>query len=64
MLANLKAIRTGKSMTQKRLAELTGVHRVNIAKYEAGKSSPTLKTAEKLASALGVTVSDLIAKAG
>lgn len=64
MLNNLREIRKQKGMTQEALAAFSGVNRVSIAKYETGKSCPGLKTAEKLASALGVTVDELIGKAG
>ena len=60
MVANLKRIRKQLGMTQYELSRITNIHRVTIAKYEAGKVDPTLESAEKLASALGVTVDELI----
>ena len=42
------------------LAQAAQINRVTIAKYEAGKVDPTMKSAERLANALGVTINDLI----
>ena len=63
-MKNLREIRKRMGMTQEMLSAFTGVNRVSIAKYETGKTEPSLKTAEKLANALGVTVDELIGKAG
>ena len=60
MVNRLREIRKAKGLTQKALSEAAQINRVNIAKYETGVSAPTLKSAEKLAAALGVTVDDLI----
>jgi predicted transcriptional regulator len=43
-----------------RLAEIAGVHYVNIARLEAGKLDPRLSTLRKPATALGVTVCQLL----
>jgi transcriptional regulator with XRE-family HTH domain len=64
MVSNLKALRKAKGMTQNSLAEATKLHRITIAKYEAGMVSPTLDSAQKLAKALGVSIEDLMKKAG
>lgn len=64
MVNKLREIRKSKGMTQEALSKAAKINRVNIAKYETGVSSPTLKSAEKLAAALGVTVDELIGKAG
>ena len=64
MVSNLKAIRKQKHMTQGQLAEATRLHRVTIAKYEAGHVSPTLESAQKLAKALGVAIEELLQEAG
>ena len=58
----LREIRKQKGMTQATLSAFSGVNRVCIAKYETGKSEPTLKTAQRLAETLGVTVDELIGK--
>lgn len=62
MATKLREVRESKGMTQSELSKLSGVHRVNISKYEAGKSMFTLPVAERLAAALGVTVDELIRK--
>lgn len=64
MVNKLREIRKRKGMTQEALSRAAKINRANIAKYETGVSSPTLKSAEKLAAALGVTVDELIGKAG
>lgn len=55
-------VRQAKGLTQEQLSELSGVHRVTIARFETGTASPNLKTIERLAEALGVQVDDLIDK--
>lgn len=53
------AARIAKNMTQRELAEKTGLHRNTIARIENGKRMPTLKTCLLIAEALGSTVGDL-----
>ena len=60
MVANLSTIRKAKLMTQAELAARSGINRVTIAKYETGRQEPTVANALKLATALGVTVDELI----
>ena len=60
MVANLKAIRKQRGMTQGELATLVGINRITIIKYESGKVDPTIESATKLANVLGVTVDELI----
>lgn len=47
-------------MTQEQLSAASGVHRVTIARIECGTVQPKVDTLEKLAAALGVSVSKLI----
>lgn len=63
MVSNLKNIRKTKGMTQGELAEAARLHRITIAKYEAGIISPTLESAQRLANALGVPIEALTKKA-
>ena len=64
-ISKLAEIRKDKGISQAQLAKLSGVHRVTIARFETGRISPTLATLERLASALGVSISKLVdTKAG
>ena len=60
MVTNLREIRKARGMTQEQLSKASGIHRVTIAKYEALRIDPKMECAERLATALGVTVADLI----
>ena len=62
MLNKLREIRKARGMTQIQLAHNTGINRVTIARYETAKIWPTLRNAEKLADALGVTINVLLGK--
>lgn len=55
----IKSIRKGK-MTQKELAEKTGLAEITIRQYEAGKYEPKHNNLQKIADALGVDCSDLV----
>ena len=57
---NIKAIRKEKGLTQKKLAELSGIAEITIRQYEAEKYRPKVEQLEKLAAALGVTIIDII----
>jgi len=59
---NLKAIRKTRGYTQEELARLSGVARINIARYETGEVKPGADNLVKLAAALSVTVDELIGK--
>lgn len=63
MICVLKEVRKSKGMTQAELSARSHVNRVSIAKYETGKSVPTIETAGRLAAALDVTIEDIV-KAG
>ena len=58
--ANLQKLRKQKSLTQESLAEQIGVARQTIAKWESEESIPDLEMAGRLASALGVSLDDLV----
>ena len=60
MINRLSELRKLKGLTQERLAVLSGVHRVTIARYETGRMNPNVKTLEKLSTALQVPIGDLI----
>ena len=58
----IKKIRKEKGLTQKSLGEKCGINEVQIRHYEIGKSTPKISTIEKIASGLGVSVTDLLYK--
>ena len=64
MGAIIYALRRNLSLSQAELAARCGVTQQFIQRLEAGKVNPSIKTARKLAAALGVTVDELIGKAG
>jgi len=59
--ARLRALRLSKGMTQAELARRTGIHRPNIARVEAGRHTPSLETLARLASAIGVPTTRVLA---
>lgn len=64
IISKLAQVRKEQGLSQERLAELSGVHRVTIARIETGEISPNVRTLEKLSGALDVPVSELIERAG
>ena len=56
----LAEVRKAKGISQERLARLSGVSRLTIARIETGITSPTIITLKKIADALCVTVGELI----
>ena len=57
---HLAALRKEHSLTQQALAERVGVHVVQLRRYEAGSSQPTLDVIRKLAIALSVSADLLL----
>jgi len=57
---NLKRIRAKKGMSQGDISRALDVHRAYVSGIENGKRNPTLATIQKLANALGVSVSELL----
>ena len=57
---NIQILRKKRNLTQEALAEAVGVTRQTIAKWESGESAPDLPLAGKLASALDVTLDELV----
>ena len=57
---NLLKVRKQKNLTQEALAEMVGVARQTIAKWESEESAPDLELAGKLAAALEVSLDDLV----
>ena len=57
---NIKRLRTSKEWTQEQLAEKVGVTRSTVTQWETGWSQPRMGAVERLASAFGVTVPDMV----
>jgi transcriptional regulator with XRE-family HTH domain len=57
---NLKRFRQDKGFTQQEFADLAGVKRGTIARYESGEGGIDAKTIEAFAKALGVEETDLV----
>ena len=56
----VRVYRDLRGLTQTALAKASGVNRVQIADIEAGRSKGSIETMRKLASALSVTIDDLV----
>lgn len=56
----LRVYRELRGQSQMGLAKASGVNRVQIADIEAGRSKGSIETVRKLATALGVTIDDLV----
>ncbi len=57
----LRALRLQAGLTQAELARRTGIHRPNIARVEAGRHTPSLETLARLAAAIGVSTTRVLA---
>jgi len=57
---HLATLRKQKGMTQQQLAEKIGVHVVQLRRYEAGSSQPTLDVVRGMAVALGISADALL----
>ncbi len=56
----LTALRKERSLTQQALADLVGVHVLQIRRYEGGNSQPSLDVVKHLAQALRVSADALV----
>jgi len=61
-ISNLATLRKKKGLTQEALARKSGVNRVLIARFERGRSNPTLDTLQKIALALDVPIDAIVSK--
>ena len=57
---NIKRIRKVKNISQKELANRLNISPQNLAQYENGKRKPKIETLNRIATALGVNVTDLM----
>jgi len=56
----LKRLRLAKEWSQEQVAKKARITRVYVAQLEAGAKSPTVRTLQRLAKALGVPVVELL----
>lgn len=56
----LREIRTKKGLTQKELAEKSGLSQVNISFYETGRFMPNLFSLQCLCGALDMTLTEFL----
>lgn len=59
---NIRSYRRSKNLSQEDLAEKCGLHRTYIGSVERSERNVTLSTLEMLASALGVSVPELLSR--
>ena len=57
---SIKQLRGLRSFTQQQLAQLSGVPRPTVANLESGSANPTLAVLTRIASALQVSIEELI----
>lgn len=60
----IRNYRTAKSLSQEKLAELSGCHPTYIGQIERGEKNATMESIEKIAAALNVSLSKLFEKLG
>ena len=60
----IRNYRTQKGLSQEKLAELAGCHPTYIGQLERGEKNATLKSVEKIASAMDISLSELFYKLG
>ena len=58
----LQKAREKYGLTQEKLGFESGYHRTYISQLERGQKSPTLKAVAKIANALGIKASELVAR--
>jgi transcriptional regulator with XRE-family HTH domain len=57
---NLRRLRSKQSLSQEKLAELTGLHRTYVGSVERGERNISIDNIERFSLALHVPVSDLL----
>ena len=56
----LKELRKRKGISQDELADLIGVHKSHVSRYERGLASPSIEVAQKIAAVLDVSIDELV----
>ena len=57
---SIRIIRTGKNLTQKQVAQATGVSESVYSRYENGERNPSIRVLKALAVILGCSIDDLL----
>ncbi|MXQ49638.1 helix-turn-helix domain-containing protein [Streptococcus pneumoniae] len=60
--SRLKELRKKHGLTQQELADKVGTNRVNITKWETGRTEPSLENVVRLAKLFGVTTDYLLGR--
>lgn len=60
----IRNYRTGKGLSQEKLAELSGCHPTYIGQIERGEKNATIESIEKISAALCISLSKLFEKLG
>lgn len=58
----MRRLRETKHLSQEQFAFEAGIHRTYVSDLERGARNPTILVVDKVAAALGVTASDLLAE--
>jgi transcriptional regulator with XRE-family HTH domain len=61
---NIRRLRKEKAWSQHDLANEAGVRQALVSALELGDANPTLESLDKIATALGVSLADLLSAAG
>lgn len=56
----IKKLRKEQKISQEELADKAGIHRTYMGKIERGESNPPMQTVNKIASALKVSLKDIL----
>ncbi len=56
----IRQVREDRSLSQERLAELSGLHRTYVSSVELGRRNLSVENIHKIANALGVSMTELV----